>query len=106
MLYRVDYIVAVMLAGFALGALLSRPTAGVSSSRLARSYYIVAIVLSVLRAGVFTEGMLGSHAKSWSIVGGYRGSSRSDRGAYPMDRHAGVGRSGSGYVWGLVDARP
>ena len=67
MLYRVDYIVAVMLAGFALGALLSRPTAGVSSSRLARSYYIVAIVLSVLRAGVFTEGMLGSHAKSWSI---------------------------------------
>ena len=70
MLYRVDYIVAVMLAGFALGALLSRPTTGVSSSRLARGYYIVAIVLSVLRAGVFIEGMLGSHAKPWGIVGG------------------------------------
>jgi uncharacterized membrane protein YphA (DoxX/SURF4 family) len=70
MLYRVDYIVAVMLTGFTLGALLGRPTAGVSSSRLARGYYIVAIVLSVLRTGVFIESILGSYAKPWSTVGG------------------------------------
>jgi DoxX-like family len=70
MFYRVDYIVAVMLAGFGLGALLSRPTAGVSSSRLARGYYIVAVVLSVLRTGVYLETILGSQTKVWSTVGG------------------------------------
>lgn len=70
MLYRVDYIVAVMLAGLGLGALFSKTTAGVSSSRLARGYYTTAVVLSVLRTGVFVASILGSQAKSWGTVGG------------------------------------
>lgn len=68
--YRVDYIVAVMLVGIGLGALLSKSFARISSWRLARGYYLLVMVLVVLRASVNIVGILGSRARPWSTVSG------------------------------------
>lgn len=41
MFYRVDYMLAVLIAGFAVGALFSKATADVPSARLGRIYYAI-----------------------------------------------------------------
>lgn len=53
MLYRVDYIVALFLAGLIVGALLSRPTSRVEPSRLARRYFILFAIIIAMRVLVF-----------------------------------------------------
>ena len=60
MFYRVDYAVAVLLAGFLLGVLASRATERIASSRLARQYYFVVAVLLVVRTGAFVVTILAS----------------------------------------------
>jgi hypothetical protein len=73
MLYRVDYVLAVMFTGFLLGALFGRSTADVPPHRLARAYYIVVVALLVLRTGAFACTMLMSHTSAWSTASGVIG---------------------------------
>jgi hypothetical protein len=73
MLYRVDYVLAVMFTGFVVGALFSRLTANVPLSRLAHGYYIVVVALLVLRTGAFTGTMLMSQTNLWSTASGFIG---------------------------------
>lgn len=53
MFYQVDYLLALMVAGFLIGAMLSRLAGDVSTSRLARSYYALVAILLVLRVTTF-----------------------------------------------------
>ena len=63
MFYRVDYMLAVQLAGLLIGIVFSRRTASISADRLARSYYATITVVLVFRtcavlAGMFLGGSL------------------------------------------------
>src|SRR5271170_3192890 len=69
MFYRVDYALAVVLAGFLGGILFGGTTKNAAPSRLARGYYAAAATLIVLRAGAFACTMLASHANFWSTSG-------------------------------------
>jgi uncharacterized membrane protein YphA (DoxX/SURF4 family) len=68
-----DYTLAVLFAGFIVGALFGGPTANVPRSRLARGYYVVVMGLLVLRTGAFAGTMLMSHTSSWSTASGFIG---------------------------------
>lgn len=50
MIYRVDYVLAVILAGGFVGALLARQTSQIEAARLARGYYALIAVRVVLGA--------------------------------------------------------
>ena len=69
MIYRVDYVVAVMLVGLIAGALLSRPTSRVDSARLARGYYIAIAVVLAIRAVVFVLGIVRANEAIWNALG-------------------------------------
>ena len=58
MFYRVDYTLAVLLAGFLIGLLFSRTTENIATSSLARRYYVAVAALLVLRTGLFACTML------------------------------------------------
>jgi uncharacterized membrane protein YphA (DoxX/SURF4 family) len=73
MFYRVDYVLAVMFAGFFVGALFSRPSANGPPSRLGRGYYVAVVCLLVLRTGAFVGTMLVSHAAAWNTASGLIG---------------------------------
>jgi hypothetical protein len=66
--YRVDYVLAVLLAGFLAGALFNKAAQKISASRLARAYYIAVVVLLILRAVTFTGLMVTAHP-GWNTVG-------------------------------------
>jgi hypothetical protein len=70
MLYRVDYLLAVQIAGLLVGLVLRRSVAATSAERLARAYYLAVSVLIVLRAGAFGASILASHNQPWSLVSG------------------------------------
>jgi uncharacterized membrane protein YphA (DoxX/SURF4 family) len=53
LIYRVDYVVAVFLAGLIAGALLSRSTSRIESSRLAREYFLLFAFPIALRVVAF-----------------------------------------------------
>jgi hypothetical protein len=53
MFYRVDYLLAVRIAGLVVGILMGRSKAVKSTDRLARAYYFAIAVLIVLRVGTF-----------------------------------------------------
>jgi len=76
-LYRVDYTLAVLIAGFLAGVLLSRRTAGIGRASLGRSYYFIIAALLVLRTALFAWSMAGHPASGWNMVGG--SDRRSDR---------------------------
>jgi uncharacterized membrane protein YphA (DoxX/SURF4 family) len=73
MFYRVDYNLAVMLAGFVVGALFSRRTAGIDSSRLAGACYAAVAILVVLRTCAFTGVLIASHTQPFNTAGGLTG---------------------------------
>lgn len=73
MFYRVDYILAVLFAGFLVGVLLRKAAANLTASRLARGYYVTVVALLVLRTGTFTATMLVSHPTLWSTASGFLG---------------------------------
>jgi uncharacterized membrane protein YphA (DoxX/SURF4 family) len=73
MFYRVDYILAVLLAGFLMGVLFGKPAANIVTSRLARGYYVAIAVLLVLRTVVSVCGMLTSQSGFWHSAGGFIG---------------------------------
>jgi hypothetical protein len=73
MLYRVDYLLGVLLAGFVVGLLLGRSMDASSAERLARAYYFATAVLIALRVGTFAASILTSHYQRWSLVSGGMG---------------------------------
>jgi uncharacterized membrane protein YphA (DoxX/SURF4 family) len=72
MLYRVDYLVAILFAGFLIGLSLSKPLKTAAPSRLAQRYYVVVAVLLVLRTVFFACTML-TNQTVWTTVGGIVG---------------------------------
>lgn len=73
MFYRVDYVVAVMLAGLAFGLLVNQATSNIKPSRLARFYFVIVAILVVLRVVVFACSVVLPGAKVWSIAGNAMG---------------------------------
>jgi hypothetical protein len=59
--YRVDYMLAVLIAGFAVGALFSKATAEVPSARLGRVYYAITAGLLILRTVGFAWTIIAPH---------------------------------------------
>lgn len=73
MFYRVDYTMAVLLAGFLLGILLGRKTANIAAASLAQRYYMIIAILLVLRTGIFAYTMLVRPQGFMATVGGIAG---------------------------------
>jgi DoxX-like family len=62
MFYRVDYAMAVLLAGFLAGVVFGGKFRNIAPSRLARGYYITVAVALVLRTLAFAVVLLGQSA--------------------------------------------
>jgi hypothetical protein len=60
MFYRVDYAMAVLLAGFLAGVVFSGRFRNIAPSRLARGYYVAMAVVLVLRTTAFAFVILGA----------------------------------------------
>ncbi len=69
MIYRVDYVLAVIFAGMLVGALLSRRTSRIEPRQLARGYFVVVGVLLVFRAVDFVCGIVLPNASVWNTIG-------------------------------------
>lgn len=72
MLYRVDYMLAVQLAGFLAALIFSKRTADVATNRLAYGYYGTIAVLLVLRTSAYM-GSIFLGGSSWNVAGGIFG---------------------------------
>lgn len=69
MFYRVDYSLAVTLAGFLAGLLLSAPFRHISPSRLARAYYVFMAIPVLLRTAFFARSLLAAQpGSSWTVA--------------------------------------
>ena len=73
MFYRVDYMLAVLLAGAGLGALFGKATAAVPSARLARIYYAVTAGIVICRTIAFAWTTVAPHARFAGTVWGLAG---------------------------------
>lgn len=73
MFYRVDYLLAVLFAGFFAGVLFSKRAADVAASRLARGYYVAIAILLVLRTSAFACTMLTPQLRFANAAGGFLG---------------------------------
>jgi len=73
MFYRVDYTLAVLVAGLVLGALLGGRTARMGREALARWYYVIIAVLLVLRTALFAWSMVGHPGSAGKMAGGIAG---------------------------------
>ena len=69
MFYRVDYALAVLLAGFLMGVLCSRTTEKIAPPRLAWGYYVAIAVLLALRTAAFVCTTLASHTSFLNTLG-------------------------------------
>lgn len=69
MFYRVDYLLAVMLAGFLIGMACSRSTSQFSPSRIARAFYVITLALIGLRIVCFLGSVAQPKVALWSIAG-------------------------------------
>ena len=68
MIYRVDYLLALIFAGLVFGAAFGRLAMKIQPSRLARIYFCTVVALLALRAAAFAAGMLLSSGTFWSTV--------------------------------------
>ncbi len=73
MFYRVDYTMAVLLAGFLIGLLVGTATEKVAATTLARRYYVAIAILLVLRTSIFGYAILISSQSVLTPVGGILG---------------------------------
>src|SRR5262249_33806702 len=73
MFYRVDYILAILAAGFLIGVLLSRALQQIPSPRLARFYYFFVVILLVVRAALFAASLLITGSSLLSHISGQVG---------------------------------
>jgi len=69
MIYRVDYMLAVILAGAIAGAVFGRRTPHVEAARLARGYYILIAICVTLGAVVLAFGVVLANTQLWNRVG-------------------------------------
>lgn len=65
MFYRVDYLLAVILAGFLTGAAVSRWSSRISAGRITRTYFMVAAILVALSAGFFWISIIATNSARW-----------------------------------------
>jgi uncharacterized membrane protein YphA (DoxX/SURF4 family) len=68
LIYQVDYILAVFLAGLIIGALMSRPTSRIEPSQLARRYFVVFAVVIALRVLLFVGLVLKPSSSPLNMV--------------------------------------
>lgn len=68
MIYRVDYVIGVMLAGVAAGAIFSRKTSRIEPARLARAYFVIVAVLLGLRVVDFVCSVVLADAALWNKI--------------------------------------
>lgn len=68
MIYRVDYVIGVMLAGLVVGLLLSRRTSSIEAARLARWYFVIIAVRLALGAVVFACSVVLVNASTWNTI--------------------------------------
>lgn len=68
MIYRVDYLLAVIFAGMIAGALVGRWTSHIRPTRLARWYFIVIAVLVAMRIVAFVCGTVLGLGPAWSTI--------------------------------------
>jgi len=70
MFYRVDYVVAVILAGLVVGVLLNRQAEKITSCRLARAYYQFVVVLLAVRTTTFVYSLITSNgSRRYAVFG-------------------------------------
>ena len=69
MIYRVDYLLAVILSGVIVGVLVSRRTANIEPGRLARGYFVIIAMLLAIRAAVFVCGIVLANGAVWNTIG-------------------------------------
>lgn len=68
MIYRIDYVLALILAGAAVGALLGR-ISHIESSRIARAYYLLIAARVVLGSVIFACSIVFANGALWSKMG-------------------------------------
>ena len=69
MFYRVDYVLAVMLAGFVIGALLKSVTAKLAPHSIAKTYLVLIAVILLIRAIVFVCSVVTTGMPIWNSIG-------------------------------------
>jgi len=72
MIYRIDYVLAVILSGAAVGALLGRRISHIESSRIARADYLLIAARVVLGSVIFVCSIVFANGALWSKLGSGR----------------------------------
>jgi len=65
MFYRVDYLLAVIFAGFLAGAALSRWSSRFHATRIARTYFVAVAILVALSAAFFWASVVSVNSAAW-----------------------------------------
>ena len=69
MIYRIDYVLAVIFAGALAGAFIGRRTSHIEATRLARGYYALIAIRVTLGALVFAFSMVVTNVPLWNKIG-------------------------------------
>jgi hypothetical protein len=69
MLYRVDYMLAVVTTGVLIGLLSSSATRGLNPTILGKRYYQSVAMLVILRVGASIPAVLLDRTTPWDVVG-------------------------------------
>jgi len=73
MLYRVDYLLAVIFLGTLAGSFFGKRMSSIESSRLARGYYVAISILLLLRALAIVGSIVLGNGSGWVKVGSFIG---------------------------------
>jgi uncharacterized membrane protein YphA (DoxX/SURF4 family) len=73
LIYRTDYLLAIILAGAALGFLLARRLEAITSTRLARAFYVAVTGVTLLRILTVTGGLILPNPGLWTQLGNATG---------------------------------
>src|SRR6185437_16656259 len=65
MFYRVDYLLAVIFAGFLAGAALSQWSLRFGAKRVARTYFVAIAILVALSSGFFWISVVSVNSAAW-----------------------------------------
>lgn len=65
MFYRVDYLLAVIFAGFLAGAALTRWSSRLGATRIARTYFVAVAILLALSTGFFWISVVSANSAAW-----------------------------------------
>ncbi len=69
MIYRIDYVLALILVGAIAGTLVGRRTSQIEATRLARGYYALIAIRVTLGALVFVCSIVLANAPLWNSIG-------------------------------------